>query len=69
MESNRQEEKSLASAATYTVAEAGRMVGLSRNGSYDAVRRGEIPVLKFGRVCRVPKATWDKKLGLAEALR
>jgi excisionase family DNA binding protein len=53
--------------AAYTIPEAGAMVGLSRNGSYDAVRRGEIPVLKFGRIYRVPKAVWDRKLGLTGA--
>jgi hypothetical protein len=40
------------------------MVGLSRNGSYDAARREEIPVLRFGRRKIVPKAMWDRKLGI-----
>ena len=36
-------------------AEAGRKYfGLSRNGSYDAAARGEIPVIKIGRLKRVP---------------
>ena len=50
---------------TYLIPEAGAMAGLSKNGAYDAAKRGEIPVMKFGRIFRVPKATWDKKLGLA----
>jgi hypothetical protein len=54
-------------AAAYSIPDAGAMVGLSRNGAYDAARRGEIPVLKFGRKRVVPKAVWDRKLGLQEA--
>jgi hypothetical protein len=42
------------------------MVGLSRNGAYDAVRRGEIPVIRFGTKLVVPKAIWDRKLGLVQ---
>jgi excisionase family DNA binding protein len=49
---------------TYSIPEAGAMVGLSRNGSYDAAERGEIPFIRFGRKRRVPKAVWDRKLGL-----
>jgi hypothetical protein len=51
--------------AAYSIPEAGAMVGLSRNGSYDAARRKEIPVLEFGRKKIVPKALWHQKLGLA----
>jgi hypothetical protein len=50
--------------AGYTIPEAGAMVGLSRNGSYDAAARKEIPYLEFGRKKIVPKAVWDQKLGL-----
>jgi hypothetical protein len=52
--------------AAYTIPQAGAMVGLSRNGSYDAARRGEIPVLEFGRKKIVPKAVWDRKLGIEQ---
>jgi hypothetical protein len=48
----------------YSIPEAGAMVGLSRNGAYDAANRGEIPVLEFGRKKVVPNAVWDRKLGL-----
>jgi hypothetical protein len=51
--------------ATYSIPEAGAIVDLSRNGAYEAARRGEIPVLRFGRKKVVPKALWDQKLGLA----
>jgi hypothetical protein len=50
--------------AAYSIPQAGAMVGLSRNGAYDAANRGEIPVLEFGRKKVVPKALWDRKLGL-----
>jgi hypothetical protein len=53
--------------AAYSIPEAGAMIGLSRNGSYDAARRGEIPVLNFGKRKIVPKAIWDRKLGLTQA--
>jgi excisionase family DNA binding protein len=33
----------------YTVPEAGRLLGLSRNGSYEAAKRGEIPTIRIGR--------------------
>ena len=40
---------------TISVPEAGkRYFGLSRNGAYDAARRGEIPVIQVGRLKRVP---------------
>ena len=29
--------------------DAGRLLGLGRNATYEAVARGEIPVLRFGR--------------------
>jgi excisionase family DNA binding protein len=47
---------------TYTVPQAGRLAGLSRNGSYLAVERGEIPAMRFGRLLRVPAAAWDQIL-------
>lgn len=39
---------------TLSVPEAGRLLGLARNGAYEAAKRGEIPVLKFGKKLRVP---------------
>jgi hypothetical protein len=56
--------KKMAAIAAYSIPEAGAMVGLSRNGSYEAARRGEIPVLKFGTKLVVPRAIWDRRLGL-----
>jgi hypothetical protein len=48
---------------TISVPEAGkRYFGLSRNGAYDAARRGEIPVIRIGRLLRVPVRAMERKL-------
>jgi hypothetical protein len=40
---------------TISVPAAGKKYfGLSRNGAYDAAKRGEIPTIKIGRLLRVP---------------
>ena len=46
---------------TTTVPLAGKALGLSRNASYEAAKRGEIKVLNFGRRKVVPTA-WLKKI-------
>lgn len=47
---------------TYSVPEAGRILGLGKNASYEAARRGEIPVLRFGRKLRVPRVALERLL-------
>jgi len=47
---------------TYSVVEAGKMAGLSRNAAYEAVKRGEIPVVTFGSRIRVLGKPWRAKL-------
>lgn len=47
----------------YTVPEAGRMAGLSRNGSYEAAKKGTIPTIQFGKLLKVPAAAWHRILG------
>jgi len=48
---------------TLSVPEAGRRYfGLSRNGSYDAAKRGEIPTIPVGRLLRVPVRAMERKL-------
>jgi predicted DNA-binding transcriptional regulator AlpA len=44
---------------TYTVPEAGRKAGLSRDSSYNAAKRGEMPTVKIGGRLLVPKKAWD----------
>jgi excisionase family DNA binding protein len=54
---------------TVSVEEAGAWLGLSRSAAYEAARRGELPVLRFGRSRRVPTAKLRAMLGLdAESL-
>ena len=47
---------------TYSIPYAGKMVGLGKNASYGAARRGEIPVIKFGGKFRVPGERWRRIL-------
>jgi excisionase family DNA binding protein len=47
-----------------TVEEAGQWLGLGRSAAYEAVRRGELPSLRFGRSLRVPTARLRVLLGL-----
>jgi hypothetical protein len=67
MKANSDQQPKKSAPAAYSIPQAGAMVGLSRNGSYDAAKRGEIPVLEFGKKKVVPKAVWDRKLGLRDA--
>ena len=51
---------------TTSVPEAGkRYFGLSRNASYDAAARGEIPTIKIGRLLRVPVRAMERMLDSA----
>lgn len=48
---------------TISVPEAGReFFGLSRNASYKAARRGEIPTVRIGRLLKVPVVMLERKL-------
>jgi excisionase family DNA binding protein len=48
---------------TMSVPEAGSLYfGLSRNGSYEAAIRGEIPTIRIGRRIRVPIAAMERLL-------
>jgi excisionase family DNA binding protein len=49
---------------TVTVEEAAPWFKLGRSAAYEAVRRGQIPSLKFGRAVRVPVAACRVLLGL-----
>ena len=50
---------------TISVPEAGRRYfGLSRNGSYAAAERGDIPTIQVGRLKRVPVQAMDRKLSV-----
>jgi excisionase family DNA binding protein len=51
----------------YDVPEAGAKLGLSRNASYEAAARGEIPTIRIGRLLKVPKVAFDRMLSAAGA--
>jgi len=51
---------------TITVPEAGKKYfDLSRDASYAAAQRGDIPTIRVGRLLRVPVAAMERKLGEA----
>ena len=50
-----------------SVPEAGELLGLGRSAAYDAVTRGELPTLRFGRRLVVPTARLRQMLGLDAA--
>jgi excisionase family DNA binding protein len=48
---------------TMSVPEAGKKYfGLSRDGSYRAAERGEIPTIRIGRLLRVPVRVMERLL-------
>jgi len=51
---------------TYTVEEAGELLGISRWGAYEAAKRGDIPTINIGRRLLVPKARLAAMLGMAD---
>jgi excisionase family DNA binding protein len=51
----------------YKVPEAGALLGLSRNASYEAAKRGDIPTVRIGKLLRVPKLAFHKLLDGASA--
>ena len=49
---------------TMSIVDAGKALGLGRDSSYNAVNRGEIKVLRFSKLRRVPTEWVKKKLGI-----
>jgi excisionase family DNA binding protein len=45
-----------------TVPEAARRLGISRNFGYELVRRGQLPVIRFGKRLLIPKIALEKML-------
>lgn len=48
---------------TFSVPEVADLLGISRSSAYEAVRRGEIPALAFGRRVVVTRVTLEQLLG------
>jgi excisionase family DNA binding protein len=47
---------------TYTVMEAGDLLGLSRATAYNLVHKGVIPTIRLGRQLKVPRVQLEKLL-------
>jgi len=51
---------------TMTIPEAGKQYfSLSRNGSYAAAKRGDIPTIRIGKLLRVPIRALEQMLDMA----
>jgi hypothetical protein len=48
----------------YEVPEAGAMLGLSKNASYEAAKRGDFPTIRLGKLIKVPKAAFHRLLDI-----
>jgi excisionase family DNA binding protein len=55
------------SRAVLTVPEAGQILGLNRNAAYAAAKRGDLPIIRIGKLLRVPKVAFDQMLERAGA--
>jgi hypothetical protein len=58
--------KEILARPTITVEQFGRIFGLSKNPAYEAVKRGDVPSIRMGRLIRVPTKPLRVKLGLEE---
>jgi excisionase family DNA binding protein len=47
---------------TLKIEEAAKILGISRNTAYDAVKSGQVPTVKIGRRLLVPKAALERML-------
>jgi excisionase family DNA binding protein len=46
----------------YSIEEASKILGIGRNLTYDAARRGEIPTIRIGKSIKIPKKALDQLL-------
>jgi excisionase family DNA binding protein len=47
---------------TFTIEEAGQILGLGRNSAYALAKSGRLPTIRLGRRLLVPKAALDRLL-------
>lgn len=52
---------------TFSIVEAGKILGLARGSAYAAAKKGEIPVIWIGRRCIVPRHALEQLLAGARA--
>lgn len=45
-----------------SVEEVARLLGIGRNGAYEAIQRGEIPHLRIGRRIMIPRDRFEEWL-------
>lgn len=48
-----------------SVTEAAKMLGISRNTAYAAIKDGDLPVIRLGRRVLIPVAALEKKLNVS----
>jgi excisionase family DNA binding protein len=52
-------------ALTLSVDQTAKLLGLSRNGAYEAIARGEVPSIRIGRRLLVPRVALERMLSNA----
>jgi excisionase family DNA binding protein len=50
---------------TLKIEEAAKILGISRNTAYEAVKSGQVPIIKIGRRLLVPRAALERMLETA----
>lgn len=65
MKSQRKSEPQTEVRRTYTVVEAGRILGVSRNTAYTLAASGQLPTIRLGRRLVVPSQALDRLLASA----
>lgn len=48
-----------------SVTEAAKLLGISRNTAYAAIKDGDLPVIRLGRRVLIPVAALEKKLNVS----
>ena len=61
--------RALAEEPTVTVDAAAALLGMSRHGTYNAIREGNLPSIRIGRCIRVPSKPLRQMLGLEDSPR
>jgi excisionase family DNA binding protein len=61
----RKTRKARYSPATYSISEAGEILGISRNSAYAAAKDGSLKTIKIGGLLKVPRAVIERMLSAA----